>query len=142
MKKNIFKIIVLIVATLLIILATTYLIDIYRMKNNKQVLFSTWGYDYTAPETEYPNGDNSNNSNVEEYYFYGKVIKSSLKYIIVEPNEGESIRKSSDKISIGLGENNDMLYMEGTKVKITYSGYIMETYPAQINASKIELVSE
>lgn len=141
MSKKIFKIIIISIVIILIALVVAYLVDRNRMNNNEPIVFSTWGYDYAPPETLYPNGDN-NNSSVEEYYFYGKVVESSLKYIIVEPNEGEDVRKSADKISIGLGENNDALYMNGTNVKITYSGYIMETYPAKINASKIELVSK
>ena len=68
-----------------------------------------------------------------------KVIESNGNTIIVEPNEDEEIRKSSDKIAIGLGEHNDALYMVGTGVKVTYDGIIMETYPAQINATKIEI---
>lgn len=142
MKKNIFRIVILILVALLIVLATVYSIDRYRMKNNQPVLFSTWGYDYASPETLYPNGNKNNNSNIEENYFYGKVIESTLSYIIVEPNEGEEIRKAADKISIGLGKYNDAIYMVGTNVKVTYSGYIMETYPAKINVSKIELVSK
>lgn len=141
MKKNVLRVVILVIVTLLIIVGTIYLIDRNRMRNNKPVLFSTWGYDYAPPETVYPNG-NTTNSNAEGDYFYGKVIEATLTYVIVEPNEGEDIRKSSDKISIGLGDYNDALYMEGTNVKITYSGYIMETYPAQINATKIELVSK
>lgn len=74
-------------------------------------------------------------------YFYGKVIESKQNYIIVEPNEGEEIRKSADKISIDLGEYNDALYQVGTNVKITYTGYVMESYPAQVDAIKIELKS-
>ena len=77
----------------------------------------------------------------EEYSFLGKVIESTSKYIIVEPNENEEIRKSADKISIGLGENNDTLYEIGTNIKITYDGTVMESYPAQVNATKIELKS-
>lgn len=71
--------------------------------------------------------------------FYGKVIESRTNYIIVEPDENEEERKSADKISINLGENNDALYYVGTRVKITYTGEIMETYPAQVKAVKIEL---
>ena len=77
----------------------------------------------------------------ENFSFYGKVIESNEKTIIVEPNENEAIRKSADKIAIGLGEKNDMIYMVGTNVKITYDGTVMETYPAQVNAIKIELKS-
>ena len=77
----------------------------------------------------------------EQPYFFGKVIESTAQYILVEPNEGEEIRKSSDKISIGLGENNDMIYPVGTNLKITYTGEIMESYPAQIKATNIEVKS-
>lgn len=81
------------------------------------------------------------NNEKNEYSFLGKVIESDSSYIIVEPNEDEEERKSADKISIGLGEDNDALYMVGTNVKITYDGTIMESYPAQVKATKIELKS-
>ena len=81
------------------------------------------------------------NQEQNEKSFFGKVIESKTSYIIVEPNENEEIRKSADKISIGLGEYNDALYMVGTNVKITYKGDIMDSYPAQIKATKIELKS-
>ena len=77
----------------------------------------------------------------EQPYFFGKVIESTAQYILVEPNEGEEIRKSADKISIGLGENNDMIYPVGTNLKITYTGEIMESYPAQTKATNIEVKS-
>lgn len=73
--------------------------------------------------------------------FYGKVIESRTNYIIVEPDENEEERKSADKISINLGENNDALYYVGTRVKITYTGEIMESYPAQVRPVKIEVKS-
>ena len=85
---------------------------------------------------------NMNNEQSEEgHFFYGKVVESTASYIIVEPNENEEERKSADKISIGLGENNDALYLVGTNVKITYDGNIMESYPAQVKATKIEIKS-
>lgn len=143
MRKNVFKISVLVIVSLLIIIGTTYLIDMNRMKNNQPVLFSTWGYDYAPPETIYPNVNNSGTlNNKKEQYFYGKVIESTLTHVIVEPNEGEDIKKSADKISIGLEKDNDALYMVGTNVKVFYSGYVMETYPAKVNMNKIELLSK
>ena len=81
----------------------------------------------------------SNTSNSEESYFYGTVVESEHNYIIVEPYESEMIRKSADKIFISLGEYNDALYMVGTDVKVTYTGEIMETYPAKVNVIDIEI---
>ncbi len=48
MKK---KIIIIISTALLIalVISAVFSIDMYRMKNNKPVVFSTWGYDYAPP---------------------------------------------------------------------------------------------
>lgn len=83
----------------------------------------------------------SDSERLENQSFYGTVIESNQGNIIVEPREGETIRKSADKISISLGKNNDVIYAIGTNVKVTYTGSIMETYPAQVNAINIEIKS-
>lgn len=86
---------------------------------------------------------NSEDDRIEEKYptFFARIIESNSTYIIVEPFENEEIRKSSDKISISMGDNNDVLYEIGTNVKITYTGFVMETYPAKVDAIDIELKS-
>ena len=72
--------------------------------------------------------------------FVGTVIEETTKYMIVEPNEDEQERKSSDRIVINYGTDHiDYLYGIGRKVIINYTGYIMETYPAQINTDSIEI---
>lgn len=60
--------------------------------------------------------------------------------ITIEPEEKEEIRKSADKIITYLQEDNGNAYDPGTKVKVTYTGYVMETYPAQIDCISIEEV--
>ena len=79
----------------------------------------------------------------EQYEFVATIIGVYDSAILVEPEEGSNERKSSDKISMGItrptNEINDF-YVVGNKVKITYNGVIMESYPAQIFATKIELV--
>ena len=50
MKKILIFIIVLVVLALGILGA--YLIDMNRMKNNKEVIFGTWGYSYVPPVNE------------------------------------------------------------------------------------------
>lgn len=79
----------------------------------------------------------------EQYEFVATIIGAYDSYILVEPEEGTNERKSCDKISMGITRptngTNDF-YVVGNKVKITYNGMIMESYPAQIIATKIELV--
>jgi len=74
-----------------------------------------------------------------EHRFKAKVIEVYDGYIIVEPNEDEEERKSSDKFRI---ENiNNVNYKEGQILAITYVGGINESYPAQIGVTNISLIS-
>ncbi|MDF2949400.1 MAG: hypothetical protein K0R07_1432 [Sedimentibacter sp.] len=72
------------------------------------------------------------------------VLENSGTSIMVKPDEGEDELKSSDKIVVRVPKDSAVMedlsqFTVGSKVKITYNGEIMESYPAQINASKIEL---
>ena len=74
----------------------------------------------------------------EEKQFIGTVLEETTTYMIVEPNEDEEERKSSDKICINYGtDHRDYLYGVGRKVLITYKGIVKETYPAQIDSNNI-----
>lgn len=88
-------------------------------------------------------GSYPKNANIieEAKSFFGKIIEFQKDYIIVEPNEDEEIRKTSDKVVVSLAASNDIIYKSGTNVKIIYSGFIMETYPAKIDAINIEIKS-
>lgn len=89
------------------------------------------------------NDEDYKNLEEEQYEFVATIIEAYDSAILVEPEEGTNERKSSDKISIGITRptngTNDF-YVVGNKVKITYNGIIMESYPAQIFATNIELV--
>jgi len=76
-----------------------------------------------------------------ENTFIGRVIELHNSYILVEPNEDEEERKSSDKFHISLNNDEGKNYEVGNIVKITYTGDIKESYPAQIKTTKIELQS-
>lgn len=119
------------------------LIDFHTLAGFDDIKIGNWFMDYNDFQDEIKEYEERFEEEMrkEEYSFLGTVIESTSKYIIVEPNENENIRKSADKISIGLGEYNDALYEIGSNVKITYDGTVMESYPAQINATKIELKS-
>lgn len=137
MKKKICIILVIILIAIIGIISGIYYIKEIQ-KEDKRAINSTENLNTINSVIS---NKMDNNQNKEEYSFYGKVIEASDSYIIVEPNEGEKIRKSADKISISLGKNNDALYMVGTNLKVTYNGTIIETYPAQVEAIKIELKS-
>ena len=83
-------------------------------------------------------GENELNHTQTYNSFVGTILEETTTYMIVEPNEDEEERKSSDKIQINYGvDHRDYLYGIGRKVIINYTGYIKETYPAQIDTDNI-----
>ena len=75
--------------------------------------------------------------------FVATILEEQIPYLIVKPNEDEIESKSADKIQVSLGvTERDYVYGIGRKIRITYDGDIMETYPARINAIAIEVVGE
>lgn len=84
-------------------------------------------------------------NDLEEVSFNAAVLENNNNFLLVEPEEGSSELNSSNKIVVRVqGENNTLKdlseFTEGSIVKITYDGMIMESYPAQINAYDVELI--
>ena len=138
MKKKILIAILIIIA---VVIGTMYLIDRNRMKNNEPVIFSTWGSKYAPPESIKNEENNQKADNTTyENQFVATVLEETTTYMLVEPNEDEDERKSSDKIMVNYGTDHiDYLYGVGRKVMISYTGYIKETYPAQIDSDNISV---
>ena len=83
-------------------------------------------------------GENEENNLLTYNSFVGTVLEETTRYVIVEPNEDEEERKTADKIRVDFGVDHiDYLYGIGRKIIINYSGYIKETYPAQIESDDI-----
>lgn len=116
MKKKL-CIVILIICLLGIILLGMYLIDRNRMKNNKPVIFSTWGYQYVPPinlpEKELNNailkfivdrGDN------EKHHENAKAFASMRVYLIEE--------KERDKLyNIYAWVLEEKYYLENNEIK-------------------------
>ena len=135
MSKNKKVIIGILIAVLIVAIGV---VVVYKLIENSVTNRADFNF---KVENISSNPVNTVNHEQNEHSFFGKVIESTASYIIVEPNEDKDIRKSSDKISISLGEYNDAIYEVGTNVKITYDGTIMESYPAQVKVTKIEVKS-
>ena len=140
MKKNIFKIIIILAIILLVCIVAMYLIDYNKMKNGSEVLFSTWSKKYAPPV-------NQNNDIIKdtvdntEYSFCGTITQVEKNLFFVEPDEDEEIRKSSNLIMVGkLKLDTNVKYEVGERIRIFYDGMVMETYPAQIKAIKYESI--
>lgn len=67
------------------------------------------------------------------------IIELGENNVVVEPCVGQRERNSSDRISFGIGELEKINVQVGSLVEISYTGGIMESYPAQIRAVSWEL---
>lgn len=85
----------------------------------------------------------------DKVIFEAEILKAG-DILLVAPEEDSNEFKSSDKISVNLvrakildseGEEITADVLEaGTRVRITYNGMILESYPAQISASKVQVI--
>lgn len=75
-KRSIIVLIVAIILILIIGIGIMYMVDMYRMKNNKSIIFSTLGYSYSSPEKLNEEGINK----AIEEYILNKAEADSLKY--------------------------------------------------------------
>lgn len=68
--------------------------------------------------------------------FTGTVLEVRTNSLLVEADEGEDIRRSSDLLDVSLlveYEDGKSAYQVGDKVTVYYDGSVAESYPAQIN---------
>ena len=105
--------------------------------NNVAVLFNA----IDEANIKILNENNEQDTSIQTHNsFVGTVLEETTTYMIVEPNEDEAERKTADRIRINYGTDHiDYLYGIGRKVIINYTGYIKETYPAQIDTNNILL---
>ena len=77
-----------------------------------------------------------------EKSFTATVIQINGSYVLVEPIEGEDELRSSDRITFNIDDLGDIGAELGSVVEISYTGVIMESYPAQINATGWKLLTD
>lgn len=68
----------------------------------------------------------------DERSFQAKILEIHDSSVLVEALEGEEVRNSSDQFSFGTADLEDIGAGAGDVVKITFTGDIMESSPAQI----------
>lgn len=74
--------------------------------------------------------------------FVATVLELEGDTVLVQPVEGEDERLSADKIRFGIGSLGDIGAQVGSDVEVFYTGGIMETYPAKINAVKWDIARD
>ena len=70
-----------------------------------------------------------------EHSFVATVLEINGDSVLVQPVEDEDELRSSDEIRFNIAELADIDAEIGSVVQVTYTGAIMESYPAQINAT-------
>lgn len=88
---------------------------------------------------ELPTEDQQESIN-NAYYFNATVIGVNGNNLVVQALENEAINTSADMFSFKLPSDDTTSYLIGQKVKIEYTGTIMESYPAQIDVIGLEII--
>lgn len=71
-----------------------------------------------------------------------KIVETKVNSIIVEVlNDSKSFKKG-DKVTMKITRSTNDLYVVGNNVRITFNGMVETTNPPQIEATKIEIISE
>ena len=82
------------------------------------------------------------NAEEKQHSFKATVIEINGNSVMVEPLEGESELKSSDRITFNIADLEKLDLTLGSIVEITYTGEIMESYPAQIRAISWKIIEQ
>ena len=105
MKKKIL-IILSVVLLIVLILVIMYLIDRKRMKDNKPVVFSTWGYDYVPPVSTY-----SSNPTILENNYSKTIDNITIELNIPNDWQYEELPRNEDndfyKFALKLYKSDD-----------------------------------
>lgn len=109
MKKEIL-IILSIIVLIAIIIGTMYIIDRIRMKNNKPVIFSTWGYSYAPPENSNKLEENKEIESIDDFYNISLTKDNDIRNLGELYNSFDA--QKDNCFVIGAMVHNDYLYYE------------------------------
>ena len=124
MKKKIL-IVLTVIFLLALILGTMYLIDSKRMKENKSVIFSTWGYDYAPPVSTYsstPTIIENNYSKTIDDITIELNIPDNWQYEELSKNEDNDFYKFALKLYKSDSSKHTILYFYNNKFGVCGTG--------------------
>lgn len=137
MKKKTKFIILIVLVLILIFGLAMYFIDMNRMKNNKPVVFSTWGYQYTPPEIT---PENSNDLEVDSNIVVIKNGNINNETLIENFLNSATINSSEEQNLIIHEYTSEDEYVE-KKIKFvpgTYSENVQEDGTMTMNTEDLE----
>ena len=74
-----------------------------------------------------------------EHTFIATILEINGTSVTVQPVENSAILMSSDKVSFGTADLEKIDAEVGSVVKVIYTGGVMESYPAKVNAKSWSL---
>ncbi|MBR3807211.1 MAG: hypothetical protein IKJ15_02415 [Lachnospiraceae bacterium] len=77
-----------------------------------------------------------------EHSFVATILEMKGSSVTVEPVADSAVLMSTDKVTFGTSDLEEIEVEVGSVVKITYTGGVMESYPAQVHAISWELYDD
>ena len=122
MRKNIFKVVIIIAVTLLILIGIMYLIDWNRMKKGEEVVFGTWGEKYAPVQNINEEKDSIKYSKYIDDIKLELDIPNEWKYEELPKNEENDFFKYALKLYKNNNEQYAMLYFYNNKFGVCGTG--------------------
>ena len=126
MRKNIFKVVIIIAVTLLILIGIMYLIDWNRMKKGEEVVFGTWGEKYAPVQNINEEKDSIKYSKYIDDIKLELDIPNEWKYEELPKNEENDFFKYALKLYKNNNEQYAMLYFYNNKFGVCGTGRTTE----------------
>ena len=126
MRKNIFKVVIIIAVTLLILIGIMYLIDWNRMKKGEEVVFGTWGEKYAPVQNINEEKDSIKYSKYIDDIKLELDIPNEWKYEELPKNEENDFFKYALKLYKNNNEQYAMLYFYNNKFGVCGRGRTTE----------------
>lgn len=126
MRKNIFKVVIIIAVTLLILIGIMYLIDWNRMKKGEEVVFGTWGEKYAPVQNINEEKDSIKYSKYIDDIKLELDIPNEWKYEEPPKNEENDFFKYALKLYKNNNEQYAMLYFYNNKFGVCGTGRTTE----------------
>lgn len=77
-----------------------------------------------------------------EHNFVATILEINNSSVIVEHVADSAVFMSTDKVTFGISDLEKIEAEVGSVVKVTYTGGVMESYPAQVHAISWELLED
>lgn len=114
----------------------------YQVKSGPTIWVRREEYDANVAKISFKGTILASTGIFEQEHYVTEDKNAGKIHLLIEPDAGESVRHSSDKIRIAIESDQGESWDPGTRVEVICTDKILETYPAQMDCLSIKTIGE